>query len=123
MSELNESSGATESSASSDVFEALLDRYTPAYKAAKNLYTGAMVVFVLCVAGALALVFTSKGKLFPIAIVVTVGGIVMAMLLAIASSFLRALLDGTVFKAPGLTDQERLDLAYKAGGQRGPRLR
>lgn len=114
------------------VFDGLLDRYRPAYKAATNLQGLAVLVGVLGVFGILGGGVGCKGahneleaNLDLMVLIAGVTAIVFGLVLNAFGSILRARLDATVFVAVGLSDQEKIDLVFKpsagALAEQGPR--
>ena len=111
------------------VYDGLFARYRRAYGAAVGLK--ALAVLNMVVGGLavlLGMTFLSKETFGG-----TVGGLTMlawggaAILAGMAlnglASILTVLIDRTAFAAPGLTDQERLNLVFKATGNVPPRIK
>ncbi len=110
------------------VYDGLYARYESAYGAASALKALAVVNIVvggLAVAAGIA--FLSKetfGSFVGGASMLGWGGAAIFTGIALngLASILTVLIDRTAFAAPGLSDQERLDLVFKATGNVPPRI-
>jgi hypothetical protein len=126
---LSDMLGVAESAVSgpTGLYSQLMARYRPGYKAAKSL---AVVGFLLILAGIVLTIwgiawfdagYAWKEAAAPVLFVGGFGTLVAGFVLRATASILRAILDRTCFSVPGLSDEERVRLAYEAGGEAPPK--
>ena len=115
------------------VYDGLFQRYKRAYGAAnglKGLGTLMMLVGVFALLGGWGSCSnasdTFSGRMSVGEGLTLVGwgagSILLGLTVNALASILRVLIDRTAFAAPGLSDQERLDLVFKATGNLPPRI-
>ena len=115
------------------VYDGLFERYKRAYAAANGLKGLAVLMMVVGVFallggwGSCSSASNSFSGTMSMGAGLTLvgwgaGTILLGLTISALASILRVLIDRTVFAAPGLSDQERLNLVFKATGNIPPRI-
>jgi len=109
-------------SESRDVYSVLRERYKSVYRGAANLYKAGLLAAVVFPVIGVWMVFSADGSPYATGFfrastggLLVAGGLLVGMLMTFAASFMRALVDNTVFVAPHLSEEEKLKLVMEFG--------